>query len=113
MPRNPKKLPPEGWGPLSKGARGALGRCRAFQVAEKVGEGVVEPRIEPGGSVPECTPPLPEPETAQDALDDILLVDERNDAISREHFGHRSGSGSHPSLINSRHFLEGMRRLVG
>ena len=25
-------------------------------------------------------PILPEPETAQDALDDILLVDERNDA---------------------------------
>jgi hypothetical protein len=49
-----------------------------------VGEGVVEPRIEvvsPGGSVPECTgTPLPEPEMAQDALDDILLVDERNDA---------------------------------
>ena len=30
--------------------------------------------------------------------------------ISREHFGHRSGSASHTFLINSRHFLEGMRR---
>jgi hypothetical protein len=29
---------------------------------------------------------------------------------SREHFGHRSGSASHTFLINSRHFLEGMRR---
>ena len=37
--------------------------------------------VSPGGSVPECTRPLlPEPEMAQDALDDILLVDERNDA---------------------------------
>ena len=30
--------------------------------------------------------------------------------ISREHFGHRRGSASHTFLINSRHFLEGMRR---
>ena len=30
--------------------------------------------------------------------------------ISREHFGHRSGWASHTFLINSRHFLEGMRR---
>jgi hypothetical protein len=30
--------------------------------------------------------------------------------ISREHFGHRSESTSHTFLINSRHFLEGMRR---
>jgi hypothetical protein len=30
--------------------------------------------------------------------------------ISREHFGYRSGSASHAFLINSRHFLEGMRR---
>ena len=30
--------------------------------------------------------------------------------ISREHFGHRSGSASHTFLINSRHFLEGMPR---
>jgi hypothetical protein len=30
--------------------------------------------------------------------------------ISREHFGHRSGSASYAFLINSRHFLEGMRR---
>ena len=30
--------------------------------------------------------------------------------ISRDHFGHRSGSASHSFLINSRHFLEGMRR---
>jgi hypothetical protein len=30
--------------------------------------------------------------------------------ISREHFGHRSGSASHTFLINSRYFLEGMRR---
>jgi hypothetical protein len=29
--------------------------------------------------------------------------------ISREHFGHRSGSATHTFLINSRHFLEGMR----
>ena len=29
---------------------------------------------------------------------------------SREHFGHRSGSASHAFLINSRYFLEGMRR---
>ena len=34
--------------------------------------------------------------------------------ISREHFGHRSGSASHTFLINSRHFLEGdAARLVG
>jgi hypothetical protein len=41
-------------GTAEQGARGALGRCRMFQVAEKrhgrfgvvVGEGVVEPRIE-------------------------------------------------------------------
>ena len=30
--------------------------------------------------------------------------------ISREHFRHRSGSDSHTFLINSRHFLEGIRR---
>jgi hypothetical protein len=30
-----KHGPLEGWGPLNKGARGALGRCRTFQVAEK------------------------------------------------------------------------------
>jgi hypothetical protein len=30
--------------------------------------------------------------------------------ICPEHFGHRSGSASHTFLINSRHFLEGMRR---
>ena len=30
--------------------------------------------------------------------------------ISREHFGHRSGSASHTFLIKSRRFLEGMRR---
>ena len=73
--RNPKKLPPEGWGPLNKwvfafshlsaatnsdtqtcpsskapamssfalicGARGALGRCRTFQVAENAMTGSV------------------------------------------------------------------------
>src|SRR4029077_5751352 len=32
-------------------------------------------------------PLLPEHEMAQDALDDILFVDERNDAHFREHFG--------------------------
>jgi hypothetical protein len=31
-------------------------------------------------------------------------------SISRERFGHRSGSASYTFLINSRHFLEGMRR---
>ena len=30
--------------------------------------------------------------------------------ISREHFGHRSGSASHTFLINSRHFVEMRRR---
>jgi hypothetical protein len=30
--------------------------------------------------------------------------------ISREYFGHRSGSASHTLLINSRRFLEGVRR---
>jgi hypothetical protein len=38
--RNPKKLPPDGWGPLNKGgARGALGRCRTFQMAENATTG--------------------------------------------------------------------------
>ena len=50
-----------------------------------VGEGVVEPRIEGRfarrvGAAMHAHPLLPEPEMAQDALDDILLVDERNDA---------------------------------
>jgi hypothetical protein len=50
-----------------------------------VGEGVVEPRIEGrfarrvGGAM-HSQSLLPELEMAQDALDDILLVDERNDA---------------------------------
>ena len=40
--RNPKKLPPEGWGPLNKGVReGALGRCRTFQLAENATTGSV------------------------------------------------------------------------
>ena len=67
--------------------------------------------VSPGGSVVGCTRTLfPKPEMALDALDNILLVDERNDAHSREHFEHRSGSASHTFLINSRHFLEGTRR---
>jgi hypothetical protein len=50
-------------------------------------------------------PLLPEPKMAQDTLDDILLVDmSETMRISREHFGHRSGSASHTFLINSRHY---------
>ena len=64
-----------------------------------VGEGVVEPRIEGRfarrvGAGMHAHPLLAEPEMAQNALDDILLVDERNDRHFREHFGHRSGSAS-------------------
>ena len=33
--------PPEGWEPLNKGARGALGRCRTFQLAENATTGSV------------------------------------------------------------------------
>ena len=90
---NSKKLPPEGWGPLNKGCErrtwalpdvsGGGERHDRFGVV--VGEGVVEPRIEGGfarrvGAGMHAHPLLPEPEMAQDALDDILLVDERNDA---------------------------------
>jgi hypothetical protein len=50
-----------------------------------VGEGVVEPRIEGRfarrvGAGMHAQSLLPEPEMAQDALDDILLVGERDDA---------------------------------
>ena len=84
---------PEGWGPLNKGCErrtwalpdvsGGGERHERFGVV--VGEGVVEPRIEGRfarrvGAGMHAHPLLPEPEMAQDALDDILLVDERNDA---------------------------------
>jgi hypothetical protein len=65
------------------GVSGGGERHDRFSVV--VGERVVEPRIEglsPGGSVPQCHahPLFPEPEMAQDALNDILLIDERSDA---------------------------------
>jgi hypothetical protein len=88
---------PEGWGsrggPLNKGCErrtwalpdvsGGGERHDRFGVV--AGEGVVEPRIEGRfarrvGAGMHAHPLLPEPEMAQDALDDILLVDERNDA---------------------------------
>ena len=46
---------------------------------------------------------------AQDALDDILLVDERNDALPVSTSG-TAAVRPHTFMINSRHFLEGMRR---
>ena len=87
------KLSPEGWGSLNmRRERAALGPCRTFQVGGErhdrfgvvVGEGVVESRIEGRftqrvGAGMHAHPLLPEPEMAQDALDDILIVDVRND----------------------------------
>ena len=88
-----KQLPPEGWGPLNKGCERrtwalpdvSAGGERHDRFGVVVGEGVVEPRIEGRfaqrvGAAMHAHPLLPEPEMAQDALDDILLVDERNDA---------------------------------
>ena len=82
-----------GLGAAEQGVReahlGAAGRFRWRERHDRfgvvVGEGVVEPRIEGRfarrvGAGMHAPPLLPEPELAQDALDDILLVDERNDA---------------------------------
>ena len=113
---------PEGWGPLNKGVQeahlGAAGRfswrrtprpvrCRSGKGSSSHGSRVFTRRV---GVGMHAHPLLPEPEMAQDALDDILLSMSETMRISREHFGHRSGSASHTFLINSRHFLEGMRR---
>ena len=77
-----RKAPPEGWGPLNNGCErrtralpdvsGGGERHDRFGVV--VGEGVVEPRIEGRFTRRVGAPLLPEPEMAQDALD------ERNDA---------------------------------
>jgi len=85
----PEKAAVEGLGAAEQGVReahsGAAGhfRWRRLPCPVRCGSSRHGPRVvSPGGSVPECTrtPLLPEPEMAQDALDDILLVDERNDA---------------------------------
>jgi hypothetical protein len=84
-----------GLGAAEQGVReahsGAAGRFRWRRTPRpvrcRVGEGVVEPRIDGRftrrvGTGMHAHPLLPEPEMAQDALDEILLVDKRND----EHF---------------------------
>ena len=92
-PGSQTQLAPEGWGPLNKGFERRTralpdvsgGGERHDRFGMVVGEGVVEPRIEGRfawrvGAGMHALPLLPEPEMAQDALDNIFLVDERNDA---------------------------------
>ncbi len=87
-----KQPPPEDWGPLNKGCERrtralpdiSAGGERHDRFGVVVGEVVVELRIEGRfaprvGAAVHSHPFLPEPEMTQNALNDILLVDERND----------------------------------
>ena len=90
--RTPKKAAAGGLGAAEQGVREAhsalpdvsAGGERHDRFGVVVGEGVVEPRMEGFSPAGRCRNAraslLPEPEMAQDSLDDILLVDERNDA---------------------------------
>ena len=96
---------PEGWGPLNKGCERrtralpdvSAGGERHDRFGVVVGPGVVEPRIKGRfarrvGAGMHAHPLLPEPEMAQDVLDDIFLVDATLSPRSPDTFPTRASS---------------------
>ena len=88
--RKPKKPVPKGWRPLKKGCE-----RRTWALPDVSAGGKRHDRFGVGFGV---------------VVWEGLVEPRIEDLHFPEHFGHRSGSASHTFLIDSRHFLKGMRR---
>jgi hypothetical protein len=108
--RNPKKLPPEGWGPLNKGCERrtralpdvSAGGERHDRFGVVVGEEVLEPRIEGRfarrvGAGMHAHPLLPESEMRRMRSMTSSWSMSETMRISREHFGTAAGRSPTPS----------------